>query len=455
MELFKLIKNYFSNNEKGKETAPLEDDFILTDEISNAIEIIESKDFKILFITGKAGTGKSTFLKYLKNSTLRSSAVFLAPTGVAAVNIGGQTLHSFFKLPPRFIDEEDIEKSKRPGIYQKIEYIIIDECSMLKADTFDAINRSLQLNRNNSRPFGGVKIILFGDLYQLPPVMDRETDSVYKKKNYKTPYFFSSYIFKLLHEEIESVELTKVFRQNDDNYINILDDIRSYNLTNDLMSILDQKIISNGDNLPDNMTILTTTNKLAKKYNDENLKKLKHPAIKYKADIEGAFNEKDFPTDEELELKKNAKIIFIKNDPQKRWINGTIGTVWEVHHDHIVAQVKNSEYEVYPEKWEKIQYQIIDNKLSHVVVGTYRQLPVRLGWAITIHKSQGLTLDNILVDSTSKAFAPGQIYVALSRCRSFNNLFLEGAITPSDIIINDDVNRFISYMKRKKLFLAN
>lgn len=442
MNLFKLLKCCIVKKRK-------DEDFIITDEINDAIEIIKEKQYKILFITGKAGTGKSTFLRSLKTSVLRTNAVFLAPTGVAAVNISGQTLHSFFRFPPRFLDEKDIDKSKSPRIFQKIEYVVIDECSMLKADMLDAINKSLQINRNNSLPFGGVKIILFGDLYQLPPVVDRDTEFLYKQRNYKTPYFFSSKIFKAHLNEIQIVELTKVFRQKDENYINILDDIRNCNLTNDLLNILDQQIITSPENLPEDLTILTTTNKLAKKYNDESLKNLPNPSIKYKANIQGKFKEEEWPTDEIIELKKNTKIIFIKNDSQKRWINGSIGIVKKIFDNHIVVTVNNGTYEVYPEKWEKIKYQIIGDRLTHVVVGSFQQLPVRLGWAITIHKSQGLTLDNILVDSSSKAFAPGQIYVALSRCRTLKNLYLEGAITPADIIVNNDVNKFLDYMKEK------
>lgn len=442
MKLLILLKNLFFKKRKNE-------DFIITDEIQHAIDVIKEKEFKILFITGKAGTGKSTFLRSLKNSVLRNNAVFLAPTGVAAVNISGQTLHSFFKFPPRFLDEKDIEKSKWPSIYHKIEYVVIDECSMLKADVLDAIDKSLKINRNNDLPFGGVKIILFGDLHQLPPVVDRNTEFIYKQKNYKTPYFFSSRIFKTHLNEVQIVELTRVFRQKDENYINILDDIRSYNLTNDLLNILDQQIITSKENLPDDLTILTTTNKLAKKYNDENLNNLSNPSIKYKAKIEGKFKEDEWPTDEIIEIKKNTKIIFIKNDSQKRWINGSIGIVKKIFDDRIVVKVNNNICDVYPDKWEKIKYQIIRDRLTHVVVGTFYQLPVRLGWAITIHKSQGLTLDNILVDSSSKAFAPGQIYVALSRCRNLKNLFLECAITPADIIINNDIIRFLDYMKKQ------
>ncbi len=426
--------------------------FILTKELKQALDIIEKNEFAILFITGKAGTGKSTFLKYIKLNILKHNAAYLAPTGVAAVNIQGQTIHSFFKFPPRFITLDEIKKSKDSKLYQMIDFIVIDECSMLKADIFEGINQSLQISRNNNLPFGGVKVILFGDLYQLPPVVDRETAALYGKFDYKTPYFFSSKIFKKLlipNNCIKVIELTHIFRQKDENYIDILEKIRHCQTDNQLFNILDNQVVTTKSILPKNITILTTTNKLAKKYNEENLLSLSGPSHKYKAIIAGDFKETEYPTDEIIELKKGAKILFIKNDLAKRWVNGSIGFVSKLFDNYIIALINGQKVIVEMEKWEKIQYTVENGVLSYKIIGSFKQLPLRLGWAITIHKSQGLTLDNILVDTSTKAFASGQIYVALSRCRSLSDLYLQGSITNEDLLINSDVNRFIEYMKSK------
>lgn len=446
----KFIKNLFKINpsieiQSNGSASSIE----FTNEFKRAIEIINNQNFTVLFITGKAGTGKTTLLKYLKENLLKYNSVFLAPTGVAAVNISGQTIHSFFKFPPRFIVKSDIKKSKLSLLYKAINYVIIDECSMIKADLFDAIDYSLKINRDDPTPFGGVKIIIFGDLYQLPPIVNQNEEILYQRHNYKTPYFFSSRIFKQTLSDAKIIELTHVFRQNDEEYLDILEEIRYSRSNDNLFEKINSRLILDQTNLPSNTTILTTTNNLARKHNEQFLNKINSEIMQYKGVLTGNFSENEIPGEKYLKLKKGAKVIFLRNDPAKRWINGSIGIVHKLYYEYVEVFVNNTVVEVHKEKWEKIQYVFENGTLNNFTTGTFVQLPLRLGWAITIHKSQGLTLDNILVDTSISAFASGQIYVALSRCRNFNNLFLSNPLTSTDIILNSEIELFIDYMKTK------
>lgn len=423
--------------------------FIKTDE--NNSQFKHAADYivqtnKSVFLTGKAGTGKTTFLKYIKEFSAKNIAI-VAPTGVAAINAGGVTMHSFFQLPlSPFIPEQksiashtDTEttnkhsllgrirfNTEKRDLLQQLELLIIDEISMVRCDTLDAIDVILRSFRNkHSEPLGGVQILLIGDMFQLPPVVPDNEWSILSQF-YSNPYFFSSKAIQQL--PYVYVELKKIYRQNDDLFISILNQVRNNELDEESLAVLHSrynpafKIVGN-----DGYIILTTHNYKADAINAAEMNKLTAPLFNSKAIIDGEFYERSYPADEKLQLKVDAQVMFIKNDKDKRFFNGKIGTVAKIENDIIYVQCKNeaTAIELKKETWRNIRYSL--NKQTQRIdedeIGSFTQFPLRLAWAITIHKSQGLTFEKAIIDAGA-SFAPGQVYVALSRCTCLSGIVL-------------------------------
>lgn len=420
-----------------------------TPEFDRALELMNNSN-NCIFITGEAGTGKSTLLKFFVANT-KKRIVVLSPTGIAAINIGGQTIHSFFRFPPRAVILSDITKHQGE-VYRALDAIIIDEVSMVRADLMDAIDKSLRINRDClDQPFGGVQIILFGDLFQLPPVITKSEEGQYFSQYYRSPYFFDAHVFN--NVEIKLIKLKTVYRQHDAKFIEILNQIRTNRINDEILGILNQRVSPYFESKPsDGYIILTTTNRRADIKNAQELEKLPDKVRIYEGDIQGQFDEIFYPTELRLHLKVGAQVMMLTNDAGKRWFNGTVGIVEELSDDLIKIKIPKPVgqppqiYEVSRHTWQVPRYSIDHTAgiLQSEIVGTFIQFPVKLAWAITIHKSQGKTLDRVILDLTDGAFAHGQIYVALSRCIALNGLVLKKAIQKRDIIVDQRVFGFLN-----------
>ncbi len=399
------------------------------------------------FITGRAGTGKSTLLDLIKRTNKKTLAV-LAPTGIAALNVGGQTIHSFFGFAPYIEDFTSIKKVAKFKMFQALELLIIDEVSMIRADLFDRMNIFLQKNRKSNLPFGGVQILLFGDLLQLPPVVTQEDAIVLKKMGYESPYFFEAKVFNQGFH-MQMIELTNVFRQKERAFIKLLDRIRNAQIDEDDLDLLNQRFFPNALYSTDNTITLTTRNAKADLINKSKLLQIDSPAFRYIGSVNGAFSQNNLPADQLLELKVGAQVMFIRNDPNKDYVNGSIGIIYECLADSIKIEIPSSGdttkiIEVFPYEWQNIKYIMNeskedDQKIDIEIVGTYRQLPIKLAWAITIHKSQGKTFDRVFIDLDKGSFAHGQTYVALSRCRYLDGIFLSRPIKATDIFVDEKI----------------
>ncbi len=385
-----------------------------------------------IFLTGKAGTGKTTFLKTLRQRSAKSMVV-VAPTGVAAINAAGVTIHSFFQLPlspfvpgSDYRDKFNFSKEKL-RIIRALDMLVIDEISMVRADLLDAIDNALRKYRRNSRPFGGVQLLMIGDLQQLAPVLTPQ-DEAMLRNHYSTPYFFGSRA--LAQIPYVTIELTKVYRQQNEAFVGLLNHVRDNAMTADDFKLLNTRLDPRFRPQPDSGYIrLTTHNHSADSYNLTELERIRQPKFHYNARIEGVFPEYAYPTAERLELKVGAQVMFVKNDPstERRYYNGKIGHV--VYADpgcvKVMCPGESTPIEVAPQVWENAKYTVNDatNVVETQVQGTFSQLPLRLAWAITIHKSQGLTFERVIIDAGA-SFAPGQVYVALSRCKTLEGIVL-------------------------------
>ena len=418
----------------------LPDDFVLSEEFESIVEQIENtKDH--FYITGKAGSGKSTLLAYFRSVTKKNTAV-LAPTGVAAIRVKGQTIHSFFGFPPKVIQTRHIKKVRQIELLQNLETWIIDEISMVRADVFDAIDYSLRVHRKKlTQPFGGVQVIVFGDLFQLPPVINMDESSLLERIYPNGQFFFHSNIFQ--DAQFKTLELQSIYRQTDDHFIYLLNAVRDGSITNSQIDNLNDSLVDNFE-MDEGKIILTTTNVRASGINQNYLKQLSSEEFSYRAQATGQFYKELFPTDEVLKLKKGAQVIMIKNDPEKRWVNGSIGTIHDIAEKKIKVKINHKIYEVKKEKWDRIQYSYDDDQQEVLenVTGSFKQYPMRLAWAITIHKSQGQTFEKVIIDMSQGSFAPGQLYVALSRCISLEGIELLRPLRKSDVIVNKQLIGF-------------
>lgn len=419
-------------------------DFQLTPEFSKTFDLMENSS-RHLFITGKAGTGKSTLLQYFKEKT-KKKIVVVAPTGIAAINIGGSTIHSFFRFPTRLVTRNDVRViAAKRELFSSLDAVVIDEVSMVRADIMDAIDYSLRINRNRpNEPFGGVQMILIGDLYQLEPVVESELND-YFVDTFKSHFFFGADVVSQV--DLIQIELKKVFRQTDPEFIGLLNKVR-----NNQVAALDLRHLNQLHNPTatfskgDLVITLTGTNALASEINQSRLNSLPSHDFYFDAVVSGKFDEKSFPTDKRLRLKQGAQIMMVKNDPNKQWVNGSLGIIQKLSQDSIKVSFGGYSCPVDPMTWEKIDYDYspADRKIEPVVIGSFRQYPIKLAWAITVHKSQGKTFDKVIIDLGNGAFAHGQAYVALSRCRSFQDIRLRTPIKLSDIILDERVVDFLS-----------
>ena len=410
--------------------------FELNDNFKEIIRDFENYN-NHLFITGKAGTGKSSLINYIRKKT-KKNFVILAPTAIAALNINAKTIHSFFNFPFHVLTKNDIKKHYNRRLINKIDSIIIDEVSMLRPDILDAINYTLQLTRDNEKPFGGIQIILVGDLFQLPPVITSDDTEVMEKLYPDGQFFFNSNIINSL--DLVRYELKKVYRQKDKKLIELLDKARSSMLEDDDLSEFNKRVITNDDEIPSEIITLSPTNNKVNNINSRNLKNIKKDEFSYEAEQDGNFSGN--PVAENLKLKVGAQVMLTKNG--KNWVNGTLAIIDKLTKNDIYIQLKDEIYKLEKEKWEKFNYKISDNKIIPSVSATFIQYPLKLAWAATIHKCQGQTFENIIIDMDYGAFAHGQTYVALSRVVSLKGLYLRRALTKNDFIFNQEIQGFLN-----------
>jgi ATP-dependent exoDNAse (exonuclease V) alpha subunit len=408
-----------------------------------------------LFLTGRAGTGKSTLLNEFKRNTKKRIAV-LAPTGVAAVNVSGQTIHSFCGFKPD-ITLKKVKKfpdgNKKVKVLSKLDAIVIDEISMTRADLLDCFDRFLRLNRKDAvlKPFGGLQIIFIGDLYQLPPVVNSSESSAFKKL-YDSPYFFSAKCF--VPELFHFIELEQVYRQLDNNFIRLLNTIRNNSVTPAELDELNKRYIKDFVRSVDEKFVvcLTSTNAKASEINTINLGELEGEEFVRVADITGRFDRSHMPTDDVLRLKIGAQVMLLNNDHDGRWVNGTMAIIHKIEEEGILVKLETGEY--YPinkNTWDVFEYNV-DRKgaLKTKTIGSFTQYPMKLAWAITIHKSQGKTFDEVMIDLGRGTFAHGQLYVALSRCRTLEGITLCQPLQKRHVIMDWRVVKFVTSLHYAK-----
>ena len=400
-----------------------------------------------IFVTGRAGTGKSTLLNHLAWNTSKQ-VVICAPTGVAALNVGGQTIHSLFRLPIGLIADHDIEQnSELRKLLNTIDTLVIDEVSMVNADLLDAIDRSLrQARQRRNEAFGGVQVVLFGDPYQLAPVPGDADERAYFADHYRSMWFFDAHVWN--EASLRIFELAFIHRQSDSDFKEMLNAVRHGRVTAEIAGALNEAgarpVPTDGGAIT-----LATRNDTVTRINKVQLDRLPGKVKTAKADVTGDFGGRTFPADDALDLKVGAQVMFLRNDSEQRWVNGTVGIVTKIR-DTVFVEIDGEEVEVQPAVWEKYKYSYsaITKELKKDVVAEFQQFPLRLAWAVTIHKSQGKTYDRAIVDLGTRVFSAGQTYVALSRITSLEGLYLSRPLRPADIIVDLDVRRFMSQATR-------
>ena len=412
---------------------------------------------KNLFLTGKAGTGKTTFLRNLRDKTFKRMVV-VAPTGVAAINAGGVTIHSFFQLPfgpqvpTHYLTDAPTQSEamfrfsrEKLNIIRSLDLLVIDEISMVRADLLDAIDGVLRRFRSKTLPFGGVQVLMIGDLQQLAPVV-KDSDWEVLRPHYAGPFFFQSKV--LQYNPADTIELKHIYRQSDNRFINVLNEIRENRISQNTIDILNSRYIQ-GFNQSEGYITLCSHNRQADYINDQKLQSIPSSPIKFKAEIEGEFPEFAYPNDSELLLKPGAQVMFVKNDSsrEKLYYNGKIGRIKSISNGVVFVECEGDDnvIAVGPVEWQNYKYSLNakTNEIEETVIGKYTQIPLKTAWAITIHKSQGLTFEKAIIDANA-AFAHGQVYVALSRCKTLEGMVLSSPIEPRSIISNQEVNSFIT-----------
>ena len=413
--------------------------------LEDILELLEEDTQHFIYLTGAAGTGKTTLIERVKDESLLKKMV-VAPTGVAALNIGGSTINSAFRIG--FDTFPVIQESKDPRfkkLLKNLELLIIDEISMVRAPMLDAISETLQIHRNSSKPFGGIHVLACGDLFQLPPVVKENEESAIFER-YGSVYFFSADNFKAIEKPI-FFELVSSFRQQDDKeFYNLLNNVRlGKNLESSINMI--NKTCHNPEFDTESSLIITSRKYRAEQINDEMLSRIDGPVTAAKSKEQGELNENDLPAPRELRVKEDAKVMFIKNDPDGRWVNGTIGVVIDCSDKNkkvIKVKVDKEVFKVKREEWNKVRYVYdeYNDEMEEEVISSFKQFPLKLGWAVTIHKAQGLTLDSCSVDLGEGAFATGQAYVALSRCKTLDSLNLYRELKVQDALVDPDIQDF-------------
>jgi hypothetical protein len=428
----------------------------LNEQFRHALNIMEHTR-KNIFITGRAGTGKSTLLDYFRHIT-EKRVVVLAPTGVAALNVRGQTIHSFFGFKPNITLDRVREvrsSANTKNIYRKLDAIVIDEISMVRADLLDCVDKFLRLNGPKAgKPFGGIQMIFVGDLYQLPPVVTGTEKAAFTSL-YETPYFYSARVFDSF--DMEFVELEKIYRQHDKQFISLLNAIRNNSITEEGLRLLNQRCRPEFEPSPDDFYVyFTTTNRLADDINSRQLAKLSAKLHTFTGCIEGQFSEEYLPTAITLQVKVGAQIMMVNNDADDRWVNGTVGKITGITrgksggHMIIVELADGAIVEVTPYTWEIFRFFMEEGQLKSEVIGRFTQYPLMLAWAVTIHKGQGKTFDRVIIDIGRGTFTHGQMYVALSRCTTLDGIILKKPVLKKHIWTDYRVTRFLTTYQYKK-----
>ena len=402
--------------------------------IAHILEQLRSDDPSPILITGEAGTGKSTLVNYIKTRANIDNTVVLAPTGVAALNIGGQTVHSFFRLPFKIIDRNALADQKKNRLWKKVKLVIIDEISMVRADMLDGIDMILRNAQDSAQPFGGVKVLLVGDFFQLPPVIPNHERAVLRQLGYAGPFAYHANVLE--NYTPVHFELSKVYRQRDPRFVEILSDLRVARNVDEAVGKLNDICVKphRAGHTP---VLLTSTNAIAERYNRQGLQDLTTEPVQYDCKTEGRFNANRAPAPMQISLKKGARVMAVKNDPMKRWVNGSLGTIVELNSKEVYVKFDSggASRKIEAATWEAINYKWNEaaQKMEEEATATFSQMPLILAWAVTIHKAQGLTLDDVRIDLGRGAFAPGQAYVALSRARTLDGLSLTAPLRAGDI----------------------
>ena len=415
--------------------------FYLNLQIKNLFKEVENNSHNIL-LTGKAGTGKSTFVEYLRINTFKKIQI-LAFTGVSAIKGKGRTIHSFFEFPHRIANKKkDYKLLRHRDWIKKLDLIIIDEVSMVRADLLDAMDRSLRLNRQKDLPFGGVQMLFVGDIFQMPPVVKGPEKEVLEKYYPDGPYFFNAKSY--LNINPRYIELEKVFRQKDPKFIEVLEEVRRNRITEILLDYINQRVQKNLGDIPSGLIVLAPTNSKTFEINTKKLNGLHSEEFKYTGTTTGNFQLSDMPTEKIIRLKVGAQVMMVKNNMGKGWVNGTIGFIHKLENDKIIIKIGKRLHNVEKELWEKWDYKLNKKKkFEPMVVGTFLQYPIKLAWAATIHKCQGQTFEKAAVDLDMGAFTHGMTYVALSRVKSLEGLYLVRGVERRDIKFDKRINKFV------------
>ena len=430
--------------------------------MKTAIALLEDDRNRLVWISGRAGTGKSTFLEYLKTRIRPGNTVYLAPTGVAALTIGGQTIHSFFWIDPsqETYIETRLPPDRERGLYPllaKIETLVIDEISMVRSDLLDEMDRRMRRAKDQARiPFGGARVVLFGDPYQLPPVEpnpDTYAGELFYRR-YKSPFFFSSQVLRTRARTIQRVEFTRVFRQNEADFLATLDRCRSGLVTEADLDLLESRVLAEGKKAPADHLVLTGRKSEAQRLNRYRFEALPGPSRSYAAGASGHFakelDDDELPAPRSMELKIGTRVLLTVNDPGRRWVNGSLATVDGLEAGSVMLRDEKGEFRVEPHVWKKVKFALRNGRLEEEVTDEYSQFPFLLGWAVTVHRAQGRTLEKVFVDLSQGAFAAGQAYVAISRVTRLEGLLLRTRPRARDFFTHERVSAFLAFIEGGK-----